>query len=196
MESARPLISSRSSSLMALVMPPGTPGAGMDAPTADDLDDAVAGLAGVDDLAADLGADLLDHAEDVALGLGGIRPHDQVRSAEHVEVRGVVGHVEGVVEQLAQHAPGARRRHVVDGVGGLGRGHVVCLRADAADAVGQRRHVLHRSAHAEGLEAAQLGDLEVGVLDVPGVVEEDLDLAVTLQTCDGIDGDACHDRPP
>ena len=73
---------------------------------------------------------------------------------------------------------------------------MVSLRADAADAVRQCRHVLHRAPDAERLEAAQLGDLEVGVFDVPGLVEQDLDLAVTLQTGDGIDGDACHDRPP
>ena len=145
---------------------------------------------------ADLGPDLLDHAEDVALGLGGIGSHDQVGPAEHVEVRGVVGDVERVVEQLAQHAPGSRRGNAVDRVGRLGRGHVMGLRADAADAVGQRRHVLDRSAHAERLEATQLRDLEIGVLDVTGIVEEDLDLAVTLQARDGIDGDACHERPP
>ena len=51
-------------------------------------------------------------------------------------------------------------------------------------------------AHAEGLEAAQLGDLEVGVLDVAGRVEEDLDLAVALEARDRIDGQACHRRPP
>ena len=161
-----------------------------------DLDDTMSGLARVDDRPADLGTDLLDHAEDVALGLGCVRPHDEVRSAEHVEVRGVVGDVEGVVEQLPQHAAGPRHGDTVDRVGSLGGGHVVRLRADAADAVGEGRHVLHGTADAERLEASQLRDLEVGVLDVTGLIEDDLDLAVTLQARDGIDADACHDRPP
>ncbi len=111
-------------------------------------------------------------------------------------MRGVVGHIEGVVEELTQHPAGARRRDVVDRVGSLGGGHVVCLGTDTADAVRQCWHVLDGTSDAEGFEAAQLGNLEVGVLDVPLVVEEDLDLAVTLQTRDGIDGDACHCRPP
>ena len=111
-------------------------------------------------------------------------------------MRGVIGDVEGVVEQLSQHAPGTRHGDAVDCVGGLGGGHVMRLRADAADAVGQGRHVLHRTADTERFEAAQLRDLEVRVLDVACVIKDDLDLAVTLEASDGIDADTCHDRPP
>ena len=48
----------------------------------------------------------------------------------------------------------------------------------------------------EGLKAAQLRDLEVGVGNIALLVEEDLDLAVPFQAGDGIDGDAVHDVPP
>ena len=121
-----------------------------------------------------------------------LRPHDEVRAGEDVEVRRVVGHVERVVEQLAQLAAGGRdldAEHVVDGLGGR---HVVSLRAHAADARRDARQLLDRAADAEALEAAQLGDLEVDVLDLVVVVDEDLDLAVTLETGDGIDGYLFH----
>jgi hypothetical protein len=167
-------------------------GAGMDLAAADDLHRGVAVLARLDHLAADLQADLADDAQDVALGHRGVRPHDEVRAAQDEEVGGVVGEEEGGVEQLAQLAPGGRRRQAVDRVGGLGGGHVMGLRADAADAVGQHRHFLHRAAHAEALEAAQFRHLQVGVGDVAGVVQEDLDLAVAFQAGQGIDADALH----
>ena len=66
------------------------------------------------------------------------------------------------------------------------------LRADAADAGRDPRHLLDRPADAELLEAAELRDLEVGVRDVPVVVEEDGDLAVAFEPGDRIDGDGLH----
>ncbi len=82
---------------------------------------------------------------------------------------------------------------MVDHVGGFGGGHVVRFRAHAADAVGQQGHLLHRAANAEALEAAQLGDLEVGVGDVALLVQEDFDLTVAFQAGDGINRDSlCH----
>ena len=56
--------------------------------------------------------------------------------------------------------------HVVDGVGGLGGRRVVRLRAHAADARGDLRHLLDGAALEELLEAAQLRDDEEGVVDV------------------------------
>ncbi len=130
--------------------------------------------------------------EEVPLGDRRVRPDDEVRPGEGVEVGRVVGDVEGRVEQLAEQLGGARRVDVVDRVGRLRRGHVVRLRADAADAVHEDRHLLDGPADAELLEAAQLGDLEVRPLDLAGVVEEDLDLAVALEARDRVDGDAGH----
>jgi hypothetical protein len=69
---------------------------------------------------------------------------------------------------------------------------VVRLRADAADAVGEQGHLLHRAADAEALEAAQLGNLEVGVGDLALVVQEDLNLAVAFQAGDGVNRNSLH----
>ena len=55
------------------------------------------------------------------------------------------------------------------------------LRADAADAVGEQRHFLDRASDAEAFEAAQFGDLEVGVGDIPVGIQEDVNLAVSFQ---------------
>ena len=45
---------------------------------------------------------------------------------------------------------------------------------------------------AELLEAAELRDLQVGVGDVPLLVEEDVDLPVAFETGDGIDRNPLH----
>ena len=100
--------------------------------------------------------------------------------------------VEGVVEQLAQLAAGRRDLDAEDAVDGLGGRHVVSLGAHAADARRDARQLLDRAADAEALEAAQLRDLEVDVLDLAVVVDEDLDLAVTFETGDGIDAYFSH----
>ena len=62
-------------------------------------------------------------------------------------------------------------------------------RADAADARHQRRHLVKRPAFAELLEAAELGDVEVGFLDVALLVQMDRDLGVALDAGDRVDDD-------
>ena len=54
-------------------------------------------------------------------------------------------------------------RHGQDAVAGLGRGHQVADRADAADAGAEPGHLPERPAHAEALETAKLGDVEARV---------------------------------
>src|SRR5450756_1302651 len=164
----------------------------MDLAATDHLDDVVTLLASLDYLAADFHADLGEHAQDVALSRGGVRSDDEVGAAQGVEVGGVIGDVEGAVEQLAEQLGGTRRVDVIDRVACLGGGHMVSFRADAADAAGQRGHLLDRPADAEALEATQLGDLEVRVGDLTVGIEEDLDLAVALEPGDGIDCDSFH----
>ncbi len=164
--------------------------AGMHLAPADHLDHGVTGLARVDDLAADLQSDLVDHAQDVAFCHGRIRSHDEIGAGQRVEMRGVVGDVESRVEQFTQHLGRARRVDVVDHVGGFGGSHVVRFGAHAADAVGQQWHFLYRAAYTEAFKAAQFGNLEVGVGDIAIIVQEDFDLAVTFETGDGVDGDS------
>ena len=163
---------------------------------ADHLDDVMAVFARLDHLAADLQPDLVDHAQDIALGDRSIRAHDEIRTAQGVEVGGVVGEVKAGVEQLAQLLGGGRRIDVVDRIGGLGGRHVMRFRAHAADAVGEQRHFLHRAPDTKALEAAQLGDLEIGVGDIALFVQEDLDLAVAFQPGDRVDGYSLHRHPP
>ena len=88
------------------------------------------------------------------------------------------------------------RLDVIQRIQRLGGRHVVRLGAHAADAVGDARHFLGRPADAELLEAAQLGDDEVGVRHIPLVVQEDLDLAVAFQARDGINADLLHRAAP
>ena len=66
---------------------------------------------------------------------------------------------------------------------------------NAANAIGDHGHIFHRTAHAESFEAAQFGNLEIGVGNIAFVVQEDFDFAVTVEAGDGIDCDAlCHLR--
>ncbi len=174
----------------------GDAGHGVDMASAQHLDDVMVAHTGVDDLLADLHPHLVDHAQDVALGLGRIRADHKVRSAQGIEVGGVVGDVEGHVEKLPQLLHRGRWLDMIEGVQSLGGGHVVGLWADAADTVGDAGHLLGGTAHAELLEAPQFGDLEVGVGHIALFVQEDLDLAVAFQTCDGIDCDSFHRAPP
>ena len=63
---------------------------------------------------------------------------------------------------------------------------MVWVRADAAYARRDPRHLLGRSALAELLEAPQLNDLEESILDVALVVQEDVDLGVAFQASHGV----------
>ena len=115
---------------------------------------------------------------------GAVGADDEIGPAQGVEVRRVVGGVEDAVEQLAELLGRRRRIDVEQGVQRLGGRQVMGLGADAADPRRQVRHVLGRPAHAELLEAAQLGNLQIGVGHIALVVQEDVDLAVTFQPGD------------
>ena len=154
---------------------------------ADHLHHGMAIFARLDNLPADFQTNLVDDSQDVALGDGGIRTHNEIRAGQSIEVGGVVGEVEGAVEQLAQHLGSAGWIDMVDRIHSFGTCHVVSLWANAADAVGEDGHFFNLAADAEALKAAQLGDLEVGVGDIAFLIQEDLDLAVTFETGDGVD---------
>ena len=132
-------------------------------------------------------------AEDVARRGVGVGAEHEVGGGQGVEVGDVAVDVVRVVVHVAQLV-GERRDLVAEAaVDGLGAGHVVARRADAADAGHDARQLLDRPADDEALEAAQLGDLEERVLDGSVVVEEDLDLAVALEPGDRVDADlAAH----
>ena len=164
----------------------------MDRAAADRLDQMVAVATHLEDLAGDVHADLLDHAQDVPLGRRGVGADDEIGSAQRVKVGRVVRGVEDAVEKLAELLGRRRRIDVEHAVQGLGGRHVMGLRANAADPRRQVRHLFRRPADAEFFEAAKLGNLQVGVGHFPLVVEEDVDLAVTFQPRDGINRYTLH----
>ena len=106
---------------------------GMDPPAAHHLDQLVPVAAHLEHLAGHVHADLGDHAQDVPLGGRGGGADDEVRPAQGIEVRGMVGGVEDAVEQLAELLGRRRRIDVEQVVQGLGGRQVVRFGADAAD---------------------------------------------------------------
>ena len=176
----------------ALAHPAGNGPDGMDRSAGHHLDELVASAAHLDDLAADLDADLVDDAQDVALGGRGVGAHDKVGPSEGVEMGRVIGHVKNDIQQLPQDFGRVGQVDMIDGVTGLGRGHHVRLRTDTADPGRDAAHLLDGTADAELLETAELGDLEAGVRDIPVVVQENGDLSVAFEPGDGIDGDRFH----
>ena len=170
----------------------GNPGHRMDRLAPQKGDDLVVALAAGDHLAGHIQPDLAGHPQNVALRGGRIRPDDEVRSAQSIKVGGVIGDEKGHVEQLAQFFGHGGGLGAEDTVQRLCGGQVVGLRADPADPVGDDRHLLGHPAHAELLKAAQLRDLEAGVLHRSLIVEKDIYPAMPFQAGDRVDRDPCR----
>ena len=111
---------------------------------------------------------------------------DQVEEVQRVRLEDLP-----VVHQPA-HLLGRRRELLAadDAVHGLGGGQVVADRADAAQALDQHRHFPERPALDEALEAAELDDVQAGLLHLVLLVEQDRDLAVPLDAGHRLDDDA------
>jgi hypothetical protein len=71
----------------------------------------------------------------------------------------------------------------------LGRRQVVADRADAAQPLHQHRDLPERPALDEALEAAELHDVQPGLLHLLCLVEQDRDLAVSFDAGDRLDDD-------
>jgi hypothetical protein len=168
---------------------------GVDLAAAEGRDHLLAEAAHADAAAGDLGLGL-DQAEHVALGGVAVEAEQQVGGAEVEERQRVRLQDLAEVHHPAQAPGGGRRLDGQDRVAGLGAGQDVRDRADAAGAGGQGRHLEHGAAAAEGLEAAELGDVEAGVLDAAVVVQADGDLGVALDAGHGIDEDGLGHGPP
>ena len=148
----------------------------MDALPGQSLDHLLAELAQRDAVLGQLRM-VLDDADDVAPRRIGIEAEQQVGRREMEEAQRMRLDDLAAMHDLAQLRRGRRNAHAHDRVAGLGRGEQVADRADAADARGDRRHLVERPALAELLEAAQLRDVERRVGDLAVVVEMDRDLA-------------------
>jgi hypothetical protein len=149
---------------------------------------------GQDELAY-VGAHGLDQPDHVAHGRVRVRADHEVREAQGVEDDAVVLDVMRVVEQLAQLAPRRRGRHPVDAVRGLHRSHEVHRAAHAADGGHGPGHLLDGHALEEFFISPEFHGLEKGIVHVPGIVQEDGDLPVTLQSRDRVDLDLSHCIP-
>jgi hypothetical protein len=86
-----------------------------------------------------------------------------------------------------------RNGHAHDRLARLGRGYQVADRTNAADAGGDRGHLIERSALDEFLEAAKLGDMEERFGDLAVVVEMNGDLGVTLDPRHRVYDNGFHD---
>jgi hypothetical protein len=75
---------------------------GMHCPAAEHLDDAVVSGTGVNHCLAELHAYFGDDAQDIALGHGSFGTHDEIRSAQDIEMGGMVSYIERAIEKLAQ----------------------------------------------------------------------------------------------
>src|SRR5208337_2067040 len=112
--------------------------------------------------------------------------YDEVRPTQGIEVRGMVGGVEDAVKQLPEFLGRRRRIDVEQIVQRLGGRHMMRFGANAADPRREVGHVLGETPHAELLKAAEFRNLQVDVFDVPLVIEEDIDLPMAFQACDGV----------
>ena len=173
--------------------PAGETPVGMDFATTHHLEQVVAVAAHLQHLAGDVQADFLDNAQDIPFRRRSGGADDEIRSGEGVEVGGVIGSEKDAIEQLTEFLSQRRRVDVKQGVERLGGGYVVRLGAHPADAIRQIGHILCRTPHAELLEPAQFGDLEVDVGNVTLVGEKDVDLPVAFQASDRVDRYALHD---
>ena len=137
---------------------------------------------------SELESDVGDDTENVPLRCRCCRSADEVGCCQCVEVCDVAVYEVRVVEGV----PDVERRlgglRVVASVDGLGSREVVSTGADTAKPCGDLCELGNPPADAESLESPDLGDLPVCVFHISAVVEEDLDLSMSLETGDGVNG--------
>jgi len=113
------------------------------------LDQFVVAFAGVDHLLAYIKTHLPDNPKDVPFRGGRLRADYEVRPSQTVEMGGVISHKEGHVDQLADPLCSRQAVHTVGRIHRLDCRHMVGFRADAADTVGDVRHLFGMAAHTE-----------------------------------------------
>ena len=93
------------------------------------------------------------------------------------------------VHELPQQRGRPGRSGSPNNVAGLGRGQVVADGADAADALGDLRHLEVGPALAELLQPPELVHVQIGPFDLASFVEVQGDAGVAFDAGDGFDGD-------
>ncbi len=127
-----------------------------------------------------------NHAEDVPRGRIAVEAEKKIGCAQVKEAQGVRLDDLAQIHQAPKLLRGRRYADRQDLVRGLGRRQEVADRADAAHTRGNPRHFVQRAALAEPLEAAKLGDVELGVGHLSAVVEVDGDLGVPFDPRDWV----------
>ena len=114
-----------------------------------------------------------------------VEAEQQVGRGEMEEMQRVRLQDLAVVHQAAQLLGGRRQRLVAgDDVHRLGGGEMMADRADAAQPLHHDRNFPVRPALDEGLEAAELDDVQADLMDPVVLVEQDRDLAVAFDAGD------------
>ena len=138
---------------------------------------------------------LLDDTDDVAFRDRSVETEQQVGRREVEEMQGVGLKDLPVVHQAAHLLAG--RRQLVDAknaIHSLRRAEMMAHRTDSAQALHQHRELPERATLDEALETPELDDVQPGAQYAMVVVEEDGDLAVSLDPGERLDHDASAAR--
>ena len=135
-----------------------------------------------------------DHVADRRIG---VEAEQQIRSGQLEDMHGVRLDDLPHVHELAQQLRRPRELGSDDLIAGLSRCQVMADRANAADALGDQRHLEEHAPFAELLEAAEFVDVENGPLHLARIVQVHTHFGVTLDTRHGLDHNLLsHCSPP
>ena len=129
------------------------------------------------------------HGDDVAPVDLGVEAKEQIGRGQKEEMQRVRLQYLAVMHQPA-HLLGARRRRADDMIERLGGGDLVRHRADAAQPLHHDRRFPIGASLNEFLEAAKFDDVQTRLMNTAIVVQQQSDLAMTLDARNRIDGDA------
>jgi hypothetical protein len=145
-------------------------------------------LAETDAAAVEFGISAHDAEEIAVLGIG-VHTEKEIgrREIEKAESVGLEDLRE--IQNAAELHGGGRDANGEEGVAGFGGGQEMADGADTANALHEIRHFVEGAALAEFLEAAELGDMELGAGDFTVIVGVQRDFGVAFDAGDGVDGD-------
>ena len=162
---------------------------------AEHLDDFLAELAEPDAGAGQVGVGG-NQPEHIALGWRRVPAEQEIGRAQVKEAQGMALDDLPEVHQAAELVGGGGDVDRHDGVARLGGGQQMADGADAANPWGDAGHLAVGATLTELLEPAELDYVKLGVGHVAGVVHEDADLGVALDTGHGVNDNALsHNHP-
>ena len=154
----------------------------VDTTTSHNPDGLMVALTAINHLTCDLQTKLTGNAKNITFGRRRIRADDKIRPAESIKMSRMISNKKSHIQQFAQFSGRRWRFYPEQGIKCLGRSQVMCLGTDSADTVGDDRHLLSHSSHAELLEAAQLRHLKAGVFNTAQLIQKYFDPSVPFQS--------------